>query len=208
MLAGQHADLSIMIEPVERLRTVLAGQYAIERELGRGGMALVYLAQDLRQRRPVAIKILRPGLTESVGTARFVREIRIASRLTHPNILPVHESAEVDGLLYYVMPFVAGESLRDRIHREGQLPVDDAVRIALEAASGLACAHAEGVVHRDIKPANILLDAGRAVIADFGLARAIHAAARDDLSGRSRRGHADSHEPRAGKRRGPSRWAQ
>jgi eukaryotic-like serine/threonine-protein kinase len=171
-----------MVEAVERLRTVLAEHYAIERELGRGGMAIVYLAQDLKQTRPVAIKILSPSLMESLGTSRFVREIRIASRLTHPNILPLHESGEAEGLLYYVMPFVTGESLRDRVRREGQLPVADAVRIAQEVASGLAYAHGENVVHRDIKPANILLEAGHAVIADFGLARAIHAAVLDDLS--------------------------
>jgi serine/threonine protein kinase/tetratricopeptide (TPR) repeat protein len=171
-----------MVEAVERLRTALAEHYVVERELGRGGMATVYLAQDLRQGRPVAIKILRPTLMESLGTARFVREIRIASRLTHPNILPLHESGEAEGLLYYVMPFVAGESLRDRMRREGQLPVNDAVRIAEEVANGLAYAHREDVVHRDIKPENILLEAGHAVIADFGLARAIHAAALDNLS--------------------------
>ncbi len=171
-----------MAETVERLRTVLADHYAVERELGRGGMATVYLAQDLKQGRPVAIKILRPTLMESVGPARFVREIRIASRLTHPNILPIHESGEAGGLLFYVMPFVAGESLRDRLRREKQLPVDEAVRITREVANGLAYAHGEDIVHRDIKPENILLEAGQAVIADFGLARAIHVAAVDELT--------------------------
>jgi len=171
-----------MVDAVDRLRTVLAGQYAVDRELGRGGMATVYLAEDLKHGRPVAIKVLRPTLAESLGPARFLREIRIASRLTHPNILPLHESGEAEGLLFYVMPFVAGESVRDRLRREGQLPVEDAVQIAREVAQGLAYAHGEDVVHRDVKPENILLEAGQAVIADFGLARAIHAAALDDLS--------------------------
>jgi serine/threonine-protein kinase len=145
-------------------------------------MATVYLARDLKHGRLVAIKVLRPTLAESLGPGRFLREIRIASRLTHPNILPVHDSGTADGLLFYVMPHVAGESLRERIRREGQLPVADAVSIAREVAEGLAYAHGEDVVHRDIKPGNILLESGHAVIADFGLARAIRAAAVDDLS--------------------------
>jgi len=171
-----------MAEVVERLRTVLAEHYAVDRELGRGGMATVYLARDLKHGRLVAIKVLRPTLAESLGPGRFLREIRIASRLTHPNILPVHDSGEAEGLLFYVMPYVGGESLRDLIRREGQLPVEDAIRIAQEVAQGLTYAHGEDVVHRDIKPENILLEAGHAVIADFGLARAIHASALDDLS--------------------------
>jgi serine/threonine protein kinase len=171
-----------MVATVERLQTVLAEHYAIDRELGRGGMATVYLAHDLKHGRQVAIKVLRPDLGESLGPGRFLREIRIASRLTHPNILPVHDSGTADGLLFYVMPHVAGESLRERIRREGQLPVADAITIAREVAEALAYAHREDVVHRDIKPGNILLEAGHAVIADFGLARAIRAAAADDLS--------------------------
>jgi serine/threonine-protein kinase len=171
-----------MVTTVERIRTVLAEQYAIERELGRGGMATVYLAHDVKLDRQVAIKVLRPELAQSLGPARFLREIRIASRLTHPHILPVHDSGEADGLLFYVMPYVAGESLRDHIRRKGQLPLADAIRIAREVAEGLAYAHAENVVHRDIKPANILLAATHAVIADFGLARAIRVAAVDDLT--------------------------
>jgi serine/threonine protein kinase len=170
-----------MIDTVERLQTVLAERYAIDRELGRGGMATVYLARDLKHNRSVAIKVLRPDLAESIGSARFLREIRIASRLTHPNILPLYDSGTSDGLLFYVMPHVAGESLRDRIRREGPLPVGEAVNIASEVAEALDYAHQEDVVHRDIKPGNILLEAGRAVIADFGLARAIHAAS-DDVS--------------------------
>ncbi len=170
-----------MIDTVERLRSVLAERYAIDCELGRGGMATVYLARDLKHNRSVAIKVLRPDLAVSIGSARFIREIRIASRLTHPNILPLYDSGTSDGLLFYVMPHVAGESLRERIRREGPLPVDEAVNIAREVAEALDYAHQEDVVHRDIKPGNILLEAGRAVIADFGLARAIHAAA-DDVS--------------------------
>jgi serine/threonine protein kinase len=162
--------------------TVLAGRYTIERELGRGGMATVYLAKDLKHGRFVAIKVLRPTLAESLGPGRFLREISIASRLAHPNILPVHDSGKSEGVLFYVMPYVKGESLRDLIRSGGQLPVEDAIRIAQEVAHALMYAHKEDVVHRDIKPENILLESGHAVIADFGLARAIHAAARDDLS--------------------------
>jgi serine/threonine-protein kinase len=171
-----------MVEVVERLRAVLAGHYAVDRELGRGGMATVYLAQDLKHDRLVAIKVLRPTLAESLGPGRFLREIRIASRLVHPNILPVHDSGEAGGLLFYVMPYVSGENLRDLIRRVGQLPVEVAIRIAQEVAQGLTHAHGEDIVHRDIKPENILLESGHAVIADFGLARAIHVSALDDLS--------------------------
>jgi len=171
-----------MEEVVERLRTVLAEHYAVDRELGRGGMATVYLARDLKHGRLVAIKVLRPTLASSLGPGRFLREIRIASGLVHPNILPVHDSGEAGGLLFYVMPYVSGENLRDLIRRVGQLPVEVAVRIAQEVAQGLTHAHGEDVVHRDIKPENILLESGHAVIADFGLARAIHVSALDDLS--------------------------
>jgi eukaryotic-like serine/threonine-protein kinase len=171
-----------MVATLERLRHVLAEHYVIERELGHGGMAVVYLAQDLKHRRQVAIKVLRPELAESLGPGRFLREISIASQLTHPHIVPLYDSGSADGLLFYVMPYVAGESLRDRIHREGQLPLDDTMQIAGEVAEALAYAHSQGVIHRDIKPGNILLESGHAVIADFGLARAIHAATTDDLS--------------------------
>ena len=142
-----------MVVGLERLRTVLAERYAIDCELGRGGMATVYLAQDLKHGRPVAIKVLRPDLAESLGSARFLREIRIASRLAHPNILPVHDSGSADGLLYYVTPYVAGESLRERIRREGPLPLRDAIRITREVAEALAYAHGQDVVHRDINQA-------------------------------------------------------
>jgi TolB-like protein len=165
------------MDGLEQLRGVLAERYAVERELGRGGMATVYLATDLKHGRQVALKVLRPDLALALGPDRFLQEIRIAARLSHPNILPLHDSGEAAGLLYYVMPFVAGETLRARLLRERQLPVEDALRIGREVASGLDYAHREGFVHRDIKPENILLASGQAVIADFGLGRAIRAAA-------------------------------
>jgi tetratricopeptide (TPR) repeat protein len=162
--------------------TVLAGRYTIERELGRGGMATVYLAQDLKHHRPVAVKILRPEFAACLGSERFLREIEIAARLTHPHILPLHDSGEAGDLLYYVMPFVDGESLGDRLRREGRLPTREAVRIAREVADALAYAHTHGVVHRDIKPGNILLEAGHAVVADFGIARAISKAGTEEIT--------------------------
>jgi tetratricopeptide (TPR) repeat protein len=162
--------------------TVLAGRYTLEREVGRGGMATVYLASDSKHHRPVAVKILRSEVAASLGSQRFLREIEIAARLTHPHILPLHDSGETGGLLYYVMPFVEGESLRERLRREGRLPPEDARRIAREVADALAYAHAHGVVHRDIKPGNILLESGHAVVADFGIARAISEAGGEDLT--------------------------
>jgi hypothetical protein len=162
--------------------TVLAGRYALERELGRGGMATVYLARDTRHDRLVAVKILRQEVAASVGGQRFLREIEIAAHLTHPHILPLHDSGDADGALFYVMPFLEGESLRERLKREGPLPVDDALQIAAEIADALSYAHAKGVVHRDIKPGNILLQAGHAVVADFGIARAISEAVGDRVT--------------------------
>src|SRR5881296_4231529 len=159
-----------------RLQVALAERYSIERELGHGGMATVYLAEDLNHRRLVALKVLSPDLAASLGTDRFLREIDIAARLTHPHILPLHDSGEADGLLYYVMPYVAGESLRDRLNREKQLPIEDAVTIAGEVANALSYAHSRDVVHRDVKPENILLSDGEAIVADFGIAGAIDAA--------------------------------
>jgi tRNA A-37 threonylcarbamoyl transferase component Bud32/tetratricopeptide (TPR) repeat protein len=153
-----------------RLAAALAGRYVIEREVGSGGAAIVYLARDLKHGRAVAVKVLRPELGASLGAERFLREIRIAAGLTHPHILAVHDSGEADGLLYYVMPYVEGESLRERLRREGPLPVDEALRIAREVADALSYAHSQGVVHRDIKPGNILLVGGHAVVADFGIA--------------------------------------
>jgi eukaryotic-like serine/threonine-protein kinase len=163
--------------------SALSARYRIERELGRGGMAVVYLAEDLRHRRRVAVKVLRPDLARSIGAERFVREIEIAAGLSHPHILPLYDSGGAgDDLLYYVMPYVEGESLRDRLARERQLPVDDALRLAREVAEALAYAHAQGVVHRDIKPENVLLQSGHALVADFGIARAVDAAAHERLT--------------------------
>ena len=137
-------------------------------------MATVYAAEDLKHHRRVAIKVLHPELSEAVGADRFLREIEIAARLTHPHVLPLHDSGEADGLLWYVMPFVEGESLRARMERERQMPIDDTVRLLEEIASALAHAHERGIIHRDIKPENILLDRrGHACVADFGLARAL-----------------------------------
>jgi serine/threonine protein kinase/tetratricopeptide (TPR) repeat protein len=158
---------------IARLFEALASQYTIERELGRGGMASVYLAHDLKHRRRVALKVLRPELTLALGPDRFLREIEIAAQFVHPHIVPVFDSGEVDGCLYYVMPYVAGETLRSRLGRVGQLPVGDAVEIACEVANALEYAHSHGIVHRDIKPENILLESGHAMVADFGIARAI-----------------------------------
>ena len=162
-----------MTDELERLKAALADTYAVERELGAGGMATVYLARDLKHDRLVAVKVLRPELAASLGHDRFLREIRITAKLTHPHILPLYDSGDADGFLYYVMPYVEGESLADMIHREQQLSLHDAVRITREAASALAYAHSYGLVHRDIKPANIMLSGGHAVVADFGIARAV-----------------------------------
>ncbi len=165
-----------MADLLERLRAALADRYRVDREVGRGGMALVFFAHDLKLDRPVALKVLRPDLAASLGADRFLREIEIVARLTHPNILPLHDCGKADGQLYYTMPFVEGESLRNRLDREKQLPIDDALRIAREVADALGHAHALGIVHRDIKPENILFSAGHAVVSDFGIARAVSAA--------------------------------
>jgi eukaryotic-like serine/threonine-protein kinase len=161
---------------LEQLRTALGDRYEVERLVGEGGMATVFLAKDLRHGRKVAIKTLRAELAASIGAERFLREIRLAANLQHPNVLALYDSGEADGILYYVMPFIEGESLRDRLNREQQLPLHDAVRITREAAEGLAYAHEHGVVHRDIKPENILLQNGHALVADFGIARVADAA--------------------------------
>jgi serine/threonine-protein kinase len=162
-----------MAELLDRLDTALASRYRIERELGQGGMARVFLAHDLKYERAVAVKVLRPELAAEVGPTRFVREIQIAARLHHPHILPLYDSDTVGGLVYYVMPYIEGETLRHRLLRDRQLPVDDALQIAREVADALNYAHKAGVIHRDIKPANILLDSGHALVADFGIARAM-----------------------------------
>ena len=159
-----------------RLKVALTGRYAIERELGHGGTALVFLGRDPKHERPVAIKVLRPELAVALGAERFLREIKLTARLNHPHILPLLDSGEAAGFLYYVMPYVEGESLRDRLAREHELPVEEALTIAREVADALEYAHQQGVVHRDIKPENILISAGHAVVADFGIARAIQAA--------------------------------
>jgi serine/threonine protein kinase/sugar lactone lactonase YvrE len=171
-----------MAEVVERLNAALAGRYAVVRELGAGGMATVYLADDLRHDRAVAIKVLRPELAATLGAERFLREIRTTAQLTHPNILPLLDSGAADGLLYYVMPYVEGESLRLRLVHEQRLPLDAALRIAQEVADALGHAHSHGVIHRDIKPENILLESGHAVVADFGIARAVRAAGGERLT--------------------------
>jgi serine/threonine-protein kinase len=171
-----------MSEYFERLKSALSDRYAIDREIGRGGMAVVYLAEDLKHGRQVAIKVLQPSVSATLGTERFLKEIETAARLQHPHILPLYDSGEADGFLYYVMPYVEGDSLRDRIDREGQLPVEEAVRLAREVADGLGYAHAEGVIHRDIKPGNIMLQGGHAVIADFGIAQAVDEAGGERLT--------------------------
>jgi tetratricopeptide (TPR) repeat protein len=163
-------------DALARLQAALTGRYTIERELGHGGMATVYVAQDLKHHRRVAIKVLEPQLAAALGQERFLREIRTAARLNHPHILPLHDSGEAEGFLYYVMPYVEGESVRDRLNRDKQLPIADAVTIASEVANALSYAHSQNVVHRDIKPENILLSGGEAVVTDFGIAGAIDAA--------------------------------
>ena len=158
----------------ESLAEALSHSYALERELGRGGMATVYLARDLKHDRSVALKVLHPELAAVLGAERFQREIKLAARLQHPHILTVLDSGEAAGQLWFTMPFVEGESLRDRLRRERQLPVDEALRITREAAQGLQYAHDHGVVHRDIKPENLLLTSdGNTMVADFGIARAV-----------------------------------
>ena len=173
-----------MSDPLARLTASLGRRYAVERELGRGGMGTVYLALDRKHGRPVAIKVLPRDLAAALGPERFLREIRIAAQLSHPHILPLHDSGEAGGVLYYVMPYVDGESLRDRLAREKQLPVAQALEIARQIADALSYAHAAGVIHRDIKPENILLagypprdegaaGARHALLADFGVAKAL-----------------------------------
>jgi TolB-like protein/tetratricopeptide (TPR) repeat protein len=159
-----------------QLQAALGERYRIERELGRGGMATVYLAQDLRHGRAVAVKVLQPDLAHAIGPDRFLREIQIAAKLSHPNILPLHDSGEADGLLYYVMPYVQGSTLRDHLKRERNLPLDEAVQIAKNIGAALMYAHGHGVIHRDIKPENVLLSDEQPIVADFGIARAIDAA--------------------------------
>lgn len=166
----------------ESLKAALADRYQIEREIGSGGMATVYLARDLKHNRQVAVKVLDPDLAERLGAERFLREIELAANLTHPHILPLFDSGEAGGFLFYVMPFIEGESLRSRLTKEKQLPVEDAVQIIREIADALAYAHEKGVIHRDVKPANVMLEAGHAVLADFGVAHAVAEAKEDRLT--------------------------
>ena len=161
----------------ERLGAALADRYRIERELGAGGMATVYLAEDLKHRRKVAIKVLKPELAAVLGADRFVQEITTTAALQHPHILPLFDSGESDGFLWYAMPFIDGETLRDKLNRETQLAIDEAIGITTDVADALDYAHSQGVIHRDIKPENILLANGRPIVADFGIALAVSAAA-------------------------------
>jgi serine/threonine-protein kinase len=165
------------MDPVlERFGAAISDRYRLERELGRGGMATVFLADDIRHRRSVAIKVLDPRLAASLGPGRFLREIEIAARLVHPHILGLLDSGEAEGLLYYVMPYVSGDSLRARLTREGELPVDAVVRVLREVLDALAYAHGQGLVHRDVKPENILFVGEHVQVADFGVAKALDAA--------------------------------
>ncbi|HSE47140.1 MAG TPA: serine/threonine-protein kinase, partial [Gemmatimonadales bacterium] len=180
---------------LDQLTMGVGDRYRVERELGRGGMAVVFLATDLKHRRPVALKVLKPELSVALGSERFLREIEIAAALQHPHIVPLYDSGQVvlgealaqrsegaASLLYYVMPYVEGESLRERLRREGQLPLDAALQIAQEVGSALQYANDHGVVHRDVKPENVMLSAGQAVVTDFGIARAIQAAGTESLT--------------------------
>ena len=166
-----------MSDSLDRLKAALADRYTIEHELGAGGMATVYLAHDIKHDRKVAIKVLRPELAAVLGAERFLQEIKTTANLQHPHILPLFDSGESDSFLYYVMPFIDGETLRDKLNRETQLGIDEAVRITIDVADALDYAHRHNVIHRDIKPENILLHDGRPMVADFGIALAVSAAA-------------------------------
>ncbi len=166
-----------MGEPSARLTSALADRYTIERELGAGGMATVYLAHDLKHDRQVAIKVLKPELAAVLGAERFIQEIKTTAALSHPHILPLFDSGSADGQLYYVMPYIEGETIREKLNRETQFGIDEAVKITTEVADALDYAHRHGVIHRDIKPENILLHDGRPMVMDFGIALAVSAAA-------------------------------
>ena len=182
------------------LHETLAGRYVLKREIGRGGAATVYLAHDVRHERLVAIKVLHPELSHALGAQRFLREIKLTASLQHPHILPIHDSGEAHDQLYYVMPYVEGDSMRQRLGADNRLSIEEAVRIGREVAGALAYAHERGVVHRDIKPENILFSGGHAVLADFGIARAINRAHEKITQQGTITGHAGVHEPRAGAR--------
>jgi eukaryotic-like serine/threonine-protein kinase len=170
------------MDPFSRFRAEVNDRYRLDRELGQGGMAVVYLAHDVRHDRSVAVKVIRPELSAVIGADRFLQEIKLTAHLHHPHILPLYDSGSAEGLLYYVMPYVAGESLRARLDRERQLPVDETVTMVRALALALDYAHRQGVVHRDIKPENILLQDGQPLLADFGIALALTAAAGDRLT--------------------------
>src|SRR5262245_31223835 len=168
---------------MEAFADALHDRYVLERELGRGGMAIVYLARDVKHDRPVALKVLNHELAISLGRERFQREIRLAASLQHPHVLSVYDSGETAGRLWFTMPYVKGESLRQSLQRQGHLPFQDAIRITLEAAQGLAHAHKHRIIHRDVKPENILLtEDGSTLVADFGIARTLDAAANQELT--------------------------
>ncbi|MEJ2240306.1 MAG: serine/threonine-protein kinase, partial [Gemmatimonadales bacterium] len=171
-----------MAHQLDSLNSALSHRYRIVRELGSGGMATVYLAEDVKHHRQVAVKVLRPELTASIAVDRFLREVEIAAKLAHPHVLPLYDSGKANGFLYYVMPYVSGGSLRDRLNNERQLPVEDALQITKEVAEALDHAHSQGIVHRDIKPENIMFEGGHAIVADFGVARAVSQAGGERLT--------------------------
>ncbi len=171
-----------MTETPERLTAAIAGRYRIERELGQGGMAIVYLAHDLKHDRKVALKVLRPELAAVIGAERFLNEIKVTANLQHPNILPLYDSGEADTFLFYVMPYVEGDTLRDKLEREKQLGIDEAIEITRGVAAALDYAHRQDVIHRDIKPENVLLHDGQALVADFGIALAVSQAGGNRLT--------------------------
>src|SRR5216117_1263685 len=157
------------MDALAQLNASLVGRYAIDREIGRGGMATVYLARDVKHNRPVALKVVNPELGAVLGVERFLSEIQVTANLQHPNLLPLFDSGEAEGLLFYVMPYVEGESLRAKVQREKQLPIDEAIHIGTAVASALDYAHRHGVIHRDLKPENILHHEGQPMVADFGI---------------------------------------
>ena len=169
----ERAPVTAMLE---LLAEALSGRYSLEREIAKGGMATVYLAHDVHQGRPVAIKVMHPMLATAIGAERFLREIEIAKSMAHPLIVPLYDSGDAGGVLYYIMPYVEGESVFQRLQRERRLSLEDALQVTHDVAAALGYAHSRGVLHRDVKPENILLAGGRALVADFGLARAIGAA--------------------------------